>query len=39
MRRAQDRARSNLRAKRAARDKNVPAKRADFLSYKGNVKF
>ena len=25
-------ARSSLRAKRAARDENVPAKRADFLS-------
>ena len=26
-------ARSNLRAKRVARDENVPAKRADFLVY------
>ena len=27
-------ARSNLRTKRAARDENVPAKRADFLTLK-----
>ena len=26
---------SNLRAKRAARDENVPAKRADFFNYSG----